>query len=272
MPSNEFTIDGLVIHVRESGDNDRLVTILTRERGKITFMAKGARSLKSRYMPACNPYVYANYAIHVKGNAFWLREASVTEAFQGINRDIASMYLAQYMCEVCMELSEPEQPAEELMRLVLNSFFAISNEVKPLPQIKAVFEIRAAILAGYEPDFTSCHICGAEESTAFYLDVMNGGIVCASCAQAAPKVSPDAPAGTVPVDEYMTRSILMPLTPKSLGAFRAASSCPVQKMLSFELEATRDMNSFSKAAECYLLSHLERGFQTLKTYYEVLRY
>lgn len=271
MSSADFSIDGLVIRVRESGDNDRLVTVLTRERGKLTFMAKGARSLRSRYMPACNPYVYASYELHAKGTGFWLREANVLESFPGIGKDIAAMYLAQYLSEVCDELSEPEEPAEDLLRLALNAFFAISGAKKPLPQIKAVFEFRAAVLSGYAPELDGCHICGAADSAAFYLDVMNGGLVCASCAAAAPKVAPDAPAGTVPVDEYMTRSILMPLSPAALQSARYAVIAPVQKMLSFEIGEGRDMNCFSKAAETYLLSHLERGFSTLRTYYEVLR-
>ena len=271
MSSADFSVDGLVIRVSESGDNDRLVTVLTRERGRLTFMAKGARSLRCRYMPACNPYVYATYELHAKGTGFWLREANVIESFPGIGKDIAAMYLAQYLSEVAMELSAQEEPAEDLLRLILNAYFAISGAKKPLPLIKAVFELRAAVLAGYAPELDGCHICGAADSNAFYLDVMNGGLVCASCAAAAPKVAPDAPVGTVPVDEYMTRSILMPMTTAAIAAAKFAVSCPVQKMLGFDLGDARDVNALSKAAETYLLSHLERGFSTLKTYYEVLR-
>ncbi len=269
MPTADFTIDGLVIRVVPSGDNDRLVTVLTKDRGRLSFMAKGARSLKSKYMPACNPYVWGNYEIHSKGTALWLRDASVTEGFTGIGKDIASMYLAQYFCDVCMELSEPEEEAADLLRLVLNCFYALSQNLKSKQLIKAVFELRAAAMSGYEPDLGVCRQCG--KTSAFVFDIMNGGMLCTACAEAAPSLSPDAPKWAVATDRFMTRSLLVSLTPSALDAARYILSSPVQKMLSFELTADKDLNSLSKAAECYLLSHLERGFPTLKTYYEVLR-
>ena len=63
---NDFNTDALVIRTLPSGDSDRLITLLTAGRGRINVMAKGARSLKSRYMPACAPFVYGNYEIRAK--------------------------------------------------------------------------------------------------------------------------------------------------------------------------------------------------------------
>ena len=267
MASGVKTVNGLVLRAVDSGEHDRLVTLLTEE-GSLTVSAKGARSLRSRYMPACMPYVFGNYEIAFRGNSCWLRDASVTEPFAAIGKSISAVYLATYFTEVCLELTAPGAESGELLRLALNSLYALDRHMRPEAQIKAVFELRAAVLAGYMPDLSSCRVCGAS-SGGFSLDVMNGGLICPDCTAKAPKVPPDAPRGAVPTDALGTRSIIMPLTPGALEAMRYIVDSDEKHIFSFTLAAGTDMNRLASACQTYLLSHLERGFTSLKIYYEV---
>ncbi len=268
MSASEYCTDGLVIRAVNSGENDRLVTLLT-SGGRINVSAKGARSLRSRLMPACCPYVWGNYEIRAKGDYCYLHDASVSEAFPSIGKDISAIYLAQYICDVCFELSAPGEDAEDLLRLALNCLYAADTRLRPFDQIKGVFELRAACLSGYEPMLDCCRRCGKNENGFYYLDVMNGGILCSDCAKGEPTLPADAAAGAVPTDEFGTRSLLVPLTGAALESVRYCTAAPVKKMLAFSVGEGKDLRSFSDAAETYLLSHLERGFSSLKTYHEV---
>ena len=69
--------DGLVLRVSDREDNDKLMTVLTPDRGQITLIAKGARSVHSKMLPLVQPYTYANMEIYEKnGSVGWLRAGS----------------------------------------------------------------------------------------------------------------------------------------------------------------------------------------------------
>lgn len=271
MSVRDYSVDALVIHEQPLGDNDKILTLLTAESGRFNVIAKGAKSLKSRYMPACRAFVWGNYEIHERSaESRWLRDASVTESFGQLGEDIVRMYLATYIADVCMELSGANEPAEEILRLALNTYYALCRNIRPDWQVKAVFEWKAAALSGYMPDLSRCHRCGKPSADIFYLDVMNGGLVCPSCVSYSPAVPrgyPDA----VPVDEYGTRSILLPLRGQVPAALRWVLEVPMKNMLGFELSSPDDAADFSKICETYLLSHLETGFTSLKCYKDLQR-
>ena len=254
-----------------SGENDRILTLLSAKQGSISVLAKGARSLKSRYMAACMPFVWGNFELHPGkgGDLFFLREGFPAETFREIGRDIVRTYLAQYICDVCCELSGPGAGAEELLSLALNSLYALSAGVAEDATVKAVFEFRAASLSGYEPDLSACRLCGKASASRFLLDVMNGGIVCQDCISHTPR--PDPLSREPEVDRFGTRSILMPLTPAALEAVRYCVGAPAKRMLSFRLGDRYDRRCFEDAAETYLLSHLERGFSSLTQYRELTK-
>ncbi|MCQ2354597.1 MAG: DNA repair protein RecO [Clostridia bacterium] len=269
------TADALVIRELPSGDHDKILTLLTADEGRITVIAKGARSLKSRVMPACRAFVWGNYEIHRKGEISWLRDASVTEPFVNIGTDLQKLYLAQYLADLCYDLSGEEMPAGDLLRLMLNTLHALDRGIRDEKTVKAVFELRAAALSGYMPELDICGRCGKATAEAWYLDVMNGCTVCSSCVAAAPK--PTMPDGSTPLpdqvvtDPYGTRSILLPLPTAVLAAMRYVLDAPQARMLSFELKDAADTDALSVICETYILNHLGRGFSSLKLYREILK-
>ena len=70
------------------------------------------------------------------------------------------------------------------LRLFLNSLYYLSTDKKPLLQIKAVFELRAAVLSGYAPDLVACSVCGAYETPFMFFDPVGGTLFCAACGNA----------------------------------------------------------------------------------------
>ena len=262
------TVDGLVIKSQNFGDNDKLVTILTAE-GKQTVLAKGARSMKSKIKNITEPFVYANFELNQKGNAIaWMKGGSSTEIFYNLREDVEKLFLATYICDIANELSGELVDASDMLRLTLNTLFAIMNNLRPLAQIKAVFEIRAAAISGYCPNLDYCERCETEEAESTYFDVMNGALVCSECLNKRGEIFKRNLALTY--DDIRERNVLIPLTPASRTAIRFSIGSPSEKIFSFALSEAEDLKTFSKACEEYLLHHLGHGFDSLDLYYSIL--
>lgn len=255
----QYTVDGLVIREVEAGENDKRITLLTADRGKITVSAKGARSLKSKYMNAISLFTYGNYEITERAGFSWLGGASVNEPFYPIRDNIDRLALASYIVDVAGELSGAEEPAEEMLKLTLNTLYAIANDLKPYEQIKAVFEVRAMAISGYMPMLDFCDLCGGDKSALAYLDIMNGVLKCEDCIH---KLNASK---QVNVAEDGAAVILAPLDRGALAAARYIVGAPSAKVMSFSLEE-QSMAMLVKMAETYLVHHLEKSFSSLDFY------
>ena len=265
MATYDISTDALVIRAVPQGEHDRLLTLLCPGEGRITVIAKGARSLRNKLMSPCRAFVWGNFELHFKGDMAWVRDASVIKSFTALEQDIELMYLAQYISDVCCELSGQGEPAGELLPLALNTYHALCSDKYDRALVKAAFELRAAAISGYLPELTECVRCEKTEAPAFYLDVMGGGIVCSDCIAS----SPELPEAEIPVDAYGMRSIIIPITPAVLAAMRYTVSAPLKRLLSFGISSETDKRTFCRAAETYILNHLERGFASLRLYHEL---
>lgn len=259
--------DALVLRVSDSGENDRILTVLTAEEGKLHIIAKGARSVRSRNAPLCRILAYSNLELHKKGDLYWLMGGSVNNAFFGINNSLEGFSLASYILDIANEISGENFPAPEVLRMTLNTLYAIENSLKPLWQIKATYELFAATVSGFAPDLYSCRDC---DRTAFegslWLDVMNGALLCPECLS--------RQNGSLPppeTDRFETRNILLPLDASALEAMRYVTSAPPKRIFAYGISSQDSVDYFCRAAETYLLNHLERGFDTLSFYHSVTK-
>ena len=144
----DFTTDGLVIREYDLGEHDKMLTLLTPEYGKLPVIAKGARSLRNKYISPSRLFTYANYELHRRGDMTWLRSAEVIEPFPQLEKEITRLYLAQYIADLAFELSGEGVAAVDILRLTLNSFYAVCRGVKDQRPIKGTYEWRAAGFSG----------------------------------------------------------------------------------------------------------------------------
>ena len=264
-------MDGLVIGECAVGEHDRFLTVLTANDGKITFIAKGARSMRSKTAPICRVFTYANFEYYEKNGKRWLSGGSVIDSFFDISRDVDRFALGSYVCQVAAEVSGEGVQADELLRMCLNSFYAIAHELKPLWLIKAAFELFCMRISGLEPDLALCSECrgellvGENERREFlWLDVMNGHVICDECMGNRSRVF--TADGEETIDRFMTKNIFIPIDTSALVAMRYVLSAPVKRIFAFGISDSESADMFSRAVETYLLNHLERNFDTLDFY------
>lgn len=272
----DFVTDGLVVREYELGEHDKMLTLLTPAYGRIPVIAKGARSLRNKYMTPARLFTYANYELHRRGDMTWLRSAEIIEPFPQLEREITRLYLAQYLADLACELSGEGEPAVDILRLTLNSLYAVCRGVKDQRLIKGTFEWRAAGYSGYLPELGNCHVCGAADARSkddggiCYLEVMNGALMCASCAAGRMERDSALPPGAIPVDDDGVRSILLPLDRAVIAAIKYVLEALPERMFAFSLSNEADLDTFSSAGSTYITHHLERGFASLALYNEIM--
>ena len=255
-------IDGVVVRVRDMGDHDRYLSILTAERGRITMLSKGSHSVRGPQVAVSQLYTYANFEYYRKGSMYILKGGSAIQPFYTLSYDIDRLNLAAYLCDITCELTDEGEPAAGMLRLLLNSLYAISRDLYPQEIIKGAFEMRAAAMSGYEPDLSICAHCGCADSEEWFLDVMSGALLCPDCLH---KRSPKPTSADY--DDLREAEVLCPISAAARDAIRYCLHAPLERLFSFELKDEEDIRMLSKTAEIYLLSHLGRGFDSLNFYH-----
>lgn len=243
-----LTTKALVLRVTDYNDKDCLLTVLTPEQGKLTAKVRGLRSKNSPLVAPCQLLALGEYTLFEYRGQYTVNEAQSVELFQGLRRDLCKLSLGTYFAQAAEVLSQEDTPNPELLSLVLNCLYALDKLDKPEVMVKAVFELRAASLAGYTPDLYGCHICGCQEPAFF--DISGGVLLCEKCKDTA-------------------TGIRMPLTPAVLEAMRYITYCGSKKLFSFEI-GDESLQQLSGITEAYLTTQLERGFSTLDFYKTLL--
>lgn len=240
-----LTTKALVLRVTDYNDKDCLLTLLTPEHGKLTAKARGLRRKNSPLIAPCQLLAYGEFTLFAYREMYTVNEAQSLELFHGLRRDLTKLSLGTYFAQVAELLSQEDLPNPELLSLVLNCLYALDKLGKPEAQVKAVFELRSAVLGGYTPDLSACRVCGSGTPDRF--DLSRGQLECHDC-------------GT-----QGENGIRMPLTPAMREAMRYIVFCPSSKLFSFEIVPDA-MAQLSSVTEGYLCTQLERSFSTLDFY------
>lgn len=262
----EFATNGVITRVYDVGASDKMLNIITADRGRIGVMVKGGRSPSSKMRAVSQLFTYGNFEISQKGSLYWLRGGSVINPFYDLSVDITRVSLASYLCDLANELTDEVVEDDSIMRLLLNSLYLIGRGEKDQRLVKAVFEMRAAAISGYCPELSYCAYCREPFADFTYLDVMGGKLICTDCLS---KRGDKKLALSKEFEDMPEASILCGLSPSALAALRYIVTAPSSKIFSFDLKDDGEMNELSKATESYILNHLERGFDSLEFYKSV---
>lgn len=268
-----ITVNGLVTRSYPSGDHDRIIHIITEDRGRLAVMVKGGNSKRGGQYAACTQlFTYGNYELYRGSNGgdlYWLRGGSVQNSFFNLSASLSRMALASYLCDVATEFTEHNaEGAEtaELLRMLLNSLYVLNKGERSPSLVKGVFELRTAAMMGYQPNLMGCSVCGEGYPSEAYFDIMNGCLICADC-----QTKRNRMAGRIQSaeEELGERSIICPVSASVLAALRYALTAPDKKIFSFSLADKAEEADFARAAETFLLNQVERDFDTLRFYRSV---
>ena len=241
-----IVLRGIVLRETETKEADKILTLLTAERGKLSVIARGVRRKSCRYAACAQPLVWSEWTLYQKGDWYYANEGSTVELFKGLRDDLDAMALGFYFAELTEAVTSEETPAPELTRHLLNGLYALSALHKPPTLVKAAFELKLLCLAGYEPLVDGCAYCGCPDPEQPLLDVVQGVLRCRQCG-------------------VKESALSMPLCRDSLLALRHIVYGDPKRLYSFTLGAEA-LRRLSAAAEAFAAAQLERGFKTLDFY------
>ena len=242
------TTRALVLRSVDYKESSRMLTLLTESDGKLSASAKGVRRKNSRLAAAAQPYAWAELTLSGSAGRWTVTEANALELFSGLAEELERLALAAYLAELLETVCREGLPEPELLRLGLNSLYALSRGQKAPALIKAAFELRLACLSGYAPQMERCPVCGKAEPEEPVFALDGGGLACRGC------LSEDVPAARLCRD--------------SLAAERYVEGAEDKRLFSFQLTGD-PLRRLANANERYLRGMLEREPRTLAYYKQI---
>ena len=119
-----LTIQGLVLRVTAYNDADALLTVLSRDQGKLTLKARGLRRKNSPLTAPCQLLAYGEFMLFEYRGMYTINEAHSIELFQPLRKDLQKLSLATYFAQVAELLSQEDMPNPELLSLLLKFLFS----------------------------------------------------------------------------------------------------------------------------------------------------
>ena len=251
-------VNGLIIQEIAQKENDKFITILTAEYGKMSVYCRGVRKIKSQFMSLIELFSYNEFELYEKNGHFWLDDCYRINDFYKLRDTIEGFSLASYILDVLSDISLDGEKCEDVLRLGLNTLYAICEKIKPLWQIKAAFEFKAMCLSGYLPELDGCRRCG-KKLDKYTFDVLSGCLVCDKCKGI-------AVSDYVDFDHFDFKAPFFEMNNTLVDILRFVQGAALNRFLLFDIPNEPEQKAFSRFCELYLLSHLERGFQTLSFY------
>ena len=238
---------GIVLRETKYKEADKILTVLTAEGGKCTVKARGCRRKGSALAASAQLLAYSDMTLFEYRDYYTLNEGSTIALFRHVREDLEKLALGSYFAEAAEAVAEEGQPEPELLSLLLNSLYALDALNKPLPLVKAAFELRLLCAAGYAPLADACAVCGVPDPEGAQFNLSEGALHCAVCR------------------EGVGDGISMPLSPGAVAALRYIVYGDPKRLFSFRTDG-ESLRLLGAAAEAFLLTQLERGFKTLDFY------
>ncbi len=182
--TGQIKLTGMVLVSMPVGDYDRRLTIVTRERGKISAFAKGSRKPTSPLLGCSQPFTFGEFTLYEGKNSYNVVSADISNYFAELREDVESIYYAMYFCEFTCYMTKENLEAGEPLKLLYMTLRALSKPSLHKKLVRRIFELRFLAVNGEMPQVESCVLCGREEMLSEpkgWFSPSEGGICCEEC-------------------------------------------------------------------------------------------
>jgi len=174
--------EALILEVFDLQEKDRIVTFLTRERGKVRGVARGARRKYSRFAGELQPLARVKVTWFEKEGRELVRISGVepVQLAGHLLADLEGILLASYLAEHMKELAQENEPADLYFRLLESTVAALADGVDP-DLATRFYETWMLRLAGVFPEPRDCPLCGRPLADGAVVPASGEGLVCGEC-------------------------------------------------------------------------------------------
>jgi len=201
-------IEGIVLKTQDYGEANKIVTLFSREGGKITAMARGAKKPASRLAAITQPFTHGSFLIQQGRGMGTMQQGEQVESYRHIRQDIEATAYASFIVELIDRAVDDRSPQPSIFNLLQHALHAISDEYDP-EAIALFVEWKMLPVTGIYPTLHQCTNCGATEGE-FAFSFQQIGFLCHRCFS---------------VDRYIIR-----LTPAQVKLIRTFYTVPIEQV------------------------------------------
>ena len=172
-----IVVTGMVLTTMPISDYDKRITILTKERGKISAFARGARRPNSQLLAATNPFSFGEFELFEGKSSYNVSKASIHNYFRELTMDVDAAYMGFYFLEFAEYFCQENNDEKEMLKLLYQSLRALESPSFSNALVRVIFELKAMTINGEGPSMFSCMHCHKTEDLRFF-SVWRGGIFC----------------------------------------------------------------------------------------------
>lgn len=180
MPAASTIVTGMVLSAMPVGDYDKRLVLLTRELGKISAFAKGARRPNSALLACSQPFSFGEFTLYIGRNSYTVTSADISNYFQELREDIDSVYYGMYFCEFAEYITKENNDEKEILKLLYQTLRAVAKRTIELPLVRVIFEFKMMALSGVAPQVFECVKCG-KDNQQYRFSSSSGGLLCEDC-------------------------------------------------------------------------------------------
>lgn len=145
-------VSGIVIKEVNTGDADKIITLFSKNHGKVQVFAKGARRTRSSLSASCQLLAYSDFVLFKGRDSYNISSGELIESFYDLRNDIERLTFAAHITEIVNDIVQEEQPSARLLQLYLNTLHLLNKNTKNPLLLVRVFELRAMSIIGYAPN------------------------------------------------------------------------------------------------------------------------
>lgn len=151
-------VTGMVLSAMSIGEYDRRIVILTKEMGKISAFAKGARRQGSALAAGSRPFSFGEFSLVVGRSSYTIRSMQISNYFENITEDFENTCMGTYFLELAEYYTRENNDDTEMLKLLYQSLRALNVKSLEHRLVKTVYELKAMMINGDYSDVLPAYI------------------------------------------------------------------------------------------------------------------
>ena len=232
-------MNGIILSESNVGDFDKMLTMLTPGAGKISCVAKGARKSRSALLAGTQMFCFGEYLLFKGTLNYHINSVETIQVFYNIRTDLDKLKYAVHINKIVQDVTHENQNCYNILQLLLNTLYTISETDKDLDLIVSVFKLRILCYLGLTPRINACTNCKEKEKLE-YFSLRDNGFKCEVCSR------------------QDTSCIKM--TESTKNAIKYVITAPSKKIFSFSLKED-SLKEFKIISKLYFNEKLEKEYK-----------
>ncbi len=180
----------VVIRTADYGDNDKMVTLLTRDYGRMSARIKGCKKPASKLFSAASLFCCGDYVFYEKNGRYGVKGCAIRRTFFGLQSDYDAYAAACLIAEAVDKVAQEDDVPSGLFTLTVNALYALDTGAAPALTVVCYFLQRLLHIEGVYPSFGVCAACGGGPPLVRF-SAEHGGALCKMCAKGAAGIPVD---------------------------------------------------------------------------------